>query len=85
MYFTKGSAEHDGQVESIFLVRTETFDPEPHQSPAVLHEEGTDDMRWWTLEDIASSTEVFTPRDLSNLLEDLLENGPPATPLEVEV
>ena len=37
--------------------------------------------RWWTAEEIASSSERFEPLDLGTLLPALLRDGPPAEPL----
>lgn len=41
--------------------------------------------RWWTLPELETTTDVLTPRDLANLLRDLLENGPPTEPVTVQV
>jgi double-stranded uracil-DNA glycosylase len=44
-----------------------------------------EEMRWWTLPELESSDDEFAPRRLPQLLRDLLEQGPPAEPLETGV
>ncbi len=39
------------------------------------------DHRWWTADEIASSSERFEPRDLGARLKVLLRDGPPSEPL----
>lgn len=41
--------------------------------------------RWWTQDDLESTTETLTPRDLARLTRDLLRSGPPSTPVTVDV
>ncbi|MFP3883538.1 MAG: NUDIX hydrolase [Actinomycetota bacterium] len=77
--------EYDGQTESIYLIRTSHFVPEPELSPEDLEAEHVVGMRWWDLGDVAQSSELFSPRRLPRLLPDLVENGPPATPVDVGV
>lgn len=43
------------------------------------------DHRWWSLEELAAAIDPMVPRDLANLLRDLLSNGVPAEPVEVGV
>jgi 8-oxo-dGTP pyrophosphatase MutT (NUDIX family) len=40
--------------------------------------------RWWTLEDLATSSEVVYPLGLAATVERLLREGPPAVPWEVD-
>jgi len=42
-------------------------------------------FRWWTVEKILASDEVFVPRELGTLLVQLRRDGPPEQPFEVGV
>jgi 8-oxo-dGTP pyrophosphatase MutT (NUDIX family) len=66
-----------GQRERCYLVAVEAFDPEPRLDLAA---EGVDDLRWWTVDEMESSTEVFGPRRLPALVRELLDRGPPLQP-----
>ena len=39
--------------------------------------------RWWTVAELAATSEWVVPRDLAHLLSELLLHGPPASPLEL--
>jgi 8-oxo-dGTP diphosphatase len=41
------------------------------------------DHRWWSVEEIAASSERFEPVDLASLLKGLLRDGPPAEPVTI--
>jgi 8-oxo-dGTP pyrophosphatase MutT (NUDIX family) len=69
------------QSERIYLGRVPAFAPWP--SPAALREHGLEDIRWWTVDELASSAEEFAPRRLPHLLNALLTEGPPAEPIDV--
>jgi 8-oxo-dGTP pyrophosphatase MutT (NUDIX family) len=69
-----------GQRERIYLVRVDPFEPAARIDLAAEHVVG---MRWWTVDLIAASPDVFAPGRLAGLLRDLLENGPPAVPIDV--
>ena len=42
------------------------------------------EIRWWTADELRRSREVFGPRRLPELVDDLLELGVPPAPLELE-
>jgi double-stranded uracil-DNA glycosylase len=44
-----------------------------------------EEHRWWTLDEIATSDDRFSPRRLALFLEALLRDGPPAAPAETGV
>lgn len=69
------------QSERIYLGRVPAFEPRP--SPAALSEHGSDDIRWWTADELTSSEEEFAPRRLPQLVRDLLAEGAPAEPVDV--
>jgi len=74
----------DVQRERYFLVRTESFEPTPGLSWEALAAEGMTGLRWWALAEILAATATrFAPRLLGRLLEELLRDGPPATPIDV--
>jgi 8-oxo-dGTP diphosphatase len=69
-----------GQRERCYLVRVEPFEPAPRLDLAAEH---VTEIRWWGLDELRSSQEVFGPRRLSELVTELLESGPPSVPLEL--
>ena len=74
-----------GQVERHYLVRTAGFEPAPAWSAESLALEGIAGQRWWSVEELADSRELFAPRRLPRLLRDLLSAGPPPEPVDVGV
>lgn len=73
---------HCGQRERCYLVRTAAFEPRPQADPAI---EGIDEIRWWTREALAASAEVFAPTRMAAWFAVLLDEGPPAAPVDVGV
>lgn len=71
------------QSERIYLGRVAAFEPRP--TPMALREHGPDDLRWWTLDELARSTEDFSPRRLAVLARDIVRIGPPREPIDVGV
>jgi 8-oxo-dGTP pyrophosphatase MutT (NUDIX family) len=71
------SHAHCGQRERAYLVRVAPFEPAPRVDLSAEH---VGELRWWTLDEIEASTEIFGPRALPGLLRHLVENGPPARP-----
>jgi 8-oxo-dGTP pyrophosphatase MutT (NUDIX family) len=74
--------EHCGQRERLYLVRTEAFEPRPRVDPAI---EGIKEIRWWTREELSASDGVFAPTRLAAWFTALLDEGPPAAPVDVGV
>jgi 8-oxo-dGTP diphosphatase len=75
----------DGQVERYVLVRTEAFEPTPRFTPEQLAAEFVTGMRWWTLEELRASSDLFAPRRLPELVAALLRDGPPGEPVDAGV
>jgi ADP-ribose pyrophosphatase YjhB (NUDIX family) len=75
----------DGQEEVVHLVRTAAFEPMPALTWERLRAEHVHGLRWWALEELAASDELFAPRALVSLLTDVLRNGPPPEPLVIGV
>ena len=69
------------QTERIYLGRVQAFEPEPPASGVREHE--PDDIRWWTLPELAESAEDFAPRRLATLVADIVRRGPPERPIDV--
>ena len=71
------------QHEYFYLIQTDPFEPvmdgNPHQGEASAFRE----FRWRSIEDIGTSEETFSPRDLHSLLERLTRNGPQDEPDDV--
>jgi 8-oxo-dGTP pyrophosphatase MutT (NUDIX family) len=68
--------------ERWFVARTQHFTPSPQ---ALTEEEQTyiTGFRWWTAEELASTTEQVFPPDLGPRLQALLRNGPPPSPIDI--
>lgn len=75
----------DGQREAFHVVRTDAFHPAPLFSAEQLAAEYLHEIRWWTLDEITSSTASFAPAALARHLADLISNGPPNVPIDVGV
>lgn len=70
------------QRERIHLVRVERHVVMPELD---LAQEGVEEHRWWTLSELERTTDEITPRRLAALVRDLLEQGPPAQPIDAGV
>ena len=82
--FTLADGETVILKESYFVARCPGGEPsraawEPHE--VVL----MDDMRWWSLAEIAAVDEMIYPERLRELLPDIAQGRLPATPLEISV
>lgn len=77
--------EWDGQTELYFLVRTPPFEPRPRHSWEQLKAEFVTDVRWWTLDEMERSDELFAPRLLAEHVRALLRDGRPVEPIDVGV
>lgn len=80
---------YDGQRERAYLVRVPSgFEPRPQFSWEALNAEYLFEIRWWTLAELQSASsagEIITaPRELAALVDDLLTNGPPPVPPDVD-
>jgi ADP-ribose pyrophosphatase YjhB (NUDIX family) len=67
-------------LERFFLIRIDEHDVDTSGLDA--DEAGlTREFRWWTVDDIASSAEHFSPARMGELLRPLVEGGIPAEPV----
>ncbi|HEY4332387.1 MAG TPA: NUDIX domain-containing protein [Ilumatobacteraceae bacterium] len=79
------NGEFDGQREAIYVVPVAAgFEPAPVFSWEQLNAEHVYELRWWTLAELDASDVITAPSALRVLLRDHLQNGPPATPLDIE-
>ena len=75
----------DGQREAAHLVRVAAFEPQPQLSWEQLNAERVTAFRWWTVDEVVTSREVFAPRLLGQYLSDLIADGPPDEPYDAGV
>ncbi len=80
--FVVGGAAFE-QRESFYLIQTRRYEPRFMGMPGDKEREWLREFRWWRAEEIVTSSEIFAPRQLGELLSDLLHHGVPATPLEL--
>lgn len=76
-----------GQCDVVHLVRTASFEPQPALSWEQLRSEFLHELRWWTLAELRGLTEggaLVAPRSLVSIIERVLLDGPPASPLLME-
>jgi 8-oxo-dGTP diphosphatase len=77
----------DGQRDRFYLAPVgERFEPRPTLSWDELRAERLHEIRWWSLTEIeADDATWFAPRRLGPLLRALVDEGPPAHPVETGV
>ena len=68
--------------ERIYLVRVDEHAPVPAID---LRAEAVHDVRWWTLAELEAADEQLVPDRLAKFVLELLEQGPPAEPVDVGV
>ncbi len=76
---------HDGQRDQIHLVRSARFEPVPMIGWEQMRAENVHEIRWWTVDEIASTDLLFAPRALHRLLTDLLGQGVPDQPVDTGI
>lgn len=76
---------YDGVVNDYFLVRVDTPAVAGSLTEAELRAENITGHRWWTVDELLAhrGPEFFAPRDLPRLLAELLQHGPPVTPVRL--
>jgi len=75
----------DGQREHVHLVRVDDrFEPRPAVGWDVLRSEYLHEIRWWSIDELATRSDiVWVPGDLPRLIAELERDGTPSEPLEV--
>ncbi|HWD82889.1 MAG TPA: GNAT family N-acetyltransferase [Kribbella sp.] len=71
---------YDGVLNDYFLIRTDHFEPAGTLSADELRAENVHAMRWWTLDELEAYDGRFAPRNLPELLRQVLHSGPPTRP-----
>ena len=70
------------QRERFHLLRVDSHEVAPTLDLATENVTG---WRWWTLDELAETSEQISPRGLEARLRALLRDGPPAEPLDLGV
>ena len=71
------------QHERYFWIPINRFEPSADRMPEELEREVFDGFRWWPIDEIRRSRELFAPRSLGDRLRELLDRGLPRTPIDV--
>ncbi len=71
------------QHNRYFWVATDPFDPVCELNPDLVEREIFDEYRWWSIDQIERSAEVFAPADLAVRLTALFEFGATNQPVDV--
>jgi 8-oxo-dGTP diphosphatase len=71
------------QRETFYLIQARRYEPRFMGMPGDKERDWLREFRWWKAGEIIDSSEIFAPRQLGELLADLLHHGVPATPLEL--
>ena len=69
------------ELEHIFLIRTDPFEPQPADLDDAEAQRFVR-FRWWSVDEIEDSDDAFAPFQMGRLLRQLIEDGPPAHPIE---
>jgi 8-oxo-dGTP pyrophosphatase MutT (NUDIX family) len=81
--FTFYGAKQDVR-EVWFFARVPTFEINT-SGFTTMERDVVKEHRWWTVSELESTLDVLTPRRLAALLGDLLQNGLPDAPVDIEV
>jgi len=73
------------QQEDYYLVETNAFEPTMENNPALGENSAFRGFRWWSVEEIKGSSELFAPRRIGELLDSLIRKGVPEEPFDVGV
>ncbi|HLF79805.1 MAG TPA: NUDIX domain-containing protein [Dehalococcoidia bacterium] len=74
--------EHRAKHERYFICRVDNFEIDVTSE---LDTEGVLDYRWWSIDEINASPDLFVPRALGRLLRPLLANELPTLPISVDI
>jgi 8-oxo-dGTP pyrophosphatase MutT (NUDIX family) len=72
------------QNERFFLVRVPQFEARPVELEAG-ESQFFRGLRWWTIDELETTSDELAPAQLSTLLRALIEGGPPANPIDVGI
>ncbi len=71
------------QHERFYFAPTAAFEPTARHNPADAEMMVFREFRWWELDAIEASTEVFVPGNLASAVRDLIHAGPPEEPFDI--
>ena len=69
------------QSEDIYFARVARFAPTSANNPAQGEADIFREFRWWSLDEIRASRELFVPKGFADLLENAIIQGPPRQPV----
>ena len=72
------------QKETYYLLNCTKFEP-PSAMPDAHENQYFLGYRWWSLEDLTASKELFVPRKISHFLIDLVDGLVPDSPIDVGI
>ncbi len=78
------SGSYKGQEETVYLVPCHKFDVQPGMSEDELLLEGMVGFGWWTVAEMRATSDELQPRQLPELVAEVLEHGAPVEPLLIE-
>ena len=73
------------QQEQFFICRIDAYDIGDYMMHDEVERQVTTAQRWWSLDEIVASTDVFAPRDLARLLRPILVGELPPQPIVVGI
>ncbi len=73
------------QHEEYYLVETKLFEPSMENNPAAGESLAFRGFRWWSVEEIRNSSELFAPRRIAELLDALVRVGVPEEPFDIGI
>lgn len=76
------NGDHYEQSEEFYFARIDSHDVDT-SGWTELENETVLSTRWWPLDQLALTTDDVFPVGLAALISDLVENGPPARPIEL--
>ncbi len=71
-------------IETWFLARVKNFEIDTSKF-SDLEREVILDHRWWSSEELLTTQDLLTPRNLPSLFRELLVNGSPKVPIQLEL
>ena len=80
------NGQWDGQREQIYAVPVvDEFEPAPTMSWDELNAEYLFEIRWWGLDEIRDAVDVtWSPSRLPDLVHEILQNGFPRSPIDIQ-
>ena len=82
MRFALHNEDYD-QSEDIHLLRVKEFTPSASHNPAAKEAQSFRRFKWWSVNEIAQSDDLFVPRTFALHLTRLLNDGHPDHPIDV--